>query len=67
MRCLLASSTAAFLLAAALGCHHTAGVCDCGYDGCYGGAGPVTAVQPAPVKAEPIKALPKAGDPRPEE
>lgn len=64
MRCVLASLSAAFLLAAALGCHHTAGRCDCACDiGC--GAGPAPIMKPVPHHAEPIKAMPKAGDPGP--
>lgn len=63
MRCVLASVSAAFLLAAALGCHHTAGRCDCTFDmGCGGCAGAAPVMKPVPQQAESIKVLPKAGE-----
>ncbi len=70
MRRLLASASAALLLGATLGCHHTAGMCDCGYDQDWCGNSSHTAAPGAkaePIKAEPIKAMPKAGDPGKEE
>jgi hypothetical protein len=70
------------LMSLALGCHHTAGMCDCEgpgnpcvYGGCGIGHGPGPIAAPAPtLRPEPIKELPKPvpapekiGEPKPRE
>ncbi len=68
MRRVLASTSAALLLAAALGCHHTAGMCDCAHEDCWHGYNAnhpnsgAPGTKEEPIKPEPIKALPRAGD-----
>lgn len=64
MHRLLASTAAALLLTAALGCHHTAGMCDCdhGWNACCEG-GTYPMMHAAAMQAEPIKAMPRAGEP----
>ncbi len=68
MRRLLALTPAALLLAGALGCCHTAGICDCGQDlmvnpccvpHAMGYPVQTEPIQAPPAKAEAIKSLPK--------
>lgn len=67
MRRLLVSLSALGLLGAIVGCHHTAGCCDCDIPGhqCPGCCGPSAPsgipMQPA-LKAEPLKEMPKEND-----
>ena len=63
MRQLFSWVMAAGLLSAALGCHHTAGFCDCGCDECCGGGEPAGVIVPGHetqiLNPVPLKELPQ--------
>jgi hypothetical protein len=52
------------LLGAALGCHHTAGVCDCDDHGSTALAQPALGSVPV-LRPQPVKDMPKATDTKP--
>jgi hypothetical protein len=60
MRRLLSSLMALGLLGAALGCHHTAGVCDCDDHGNAAVVQPPPGSMP-PLKPQPAPEVPKTG------